>query len=90
MCQQQCDQRIGYGGEVTTGQHVPDRGRVAPISHCRISIRLMSLVGQERRLSLAHVTSRLPAVEEIRTNSSDFGSGPIKDISPMGILSDPL
>ena len=26
MCQQQCDQGIGYGGGVTTGQHVPDRG----------------------------------------------------------------
>ena len=22
MCQQQCDQRIGYGGGVTTGQHM--------------------------------------------------------------------
>jgi hypothetical protein len=45
MCQQQCDQRIGYAAGLRPG-NMSQIGRVAPISHCGISIRLMSLVGQ--------------------------------------------
>jgi len=36
MCQQQCDQRIGYAGGLRPG-NMSQIGRVAPISHCGIS-----------------------------------------------------
>jgi hypothetical protein len=74
MCQQQCDQRIGYGGGVTTGQHAARFGRSWRVYTIWHSDGRFIYVGMSGR-GITTETSRRNTPQGIYTRLQSHASG---------------